>query len=933
MSPTHPHALTHFGRDSFPLRQLSRLALVLLALALGVSATQAAALRAVDLRCEYEPAPLAIDVPHPRLSWVLNGDDRAQRQTAYHLLVASTLDRLEENRADRWDSGRVESAEQNQIAYAGRSLSANDECVWKVRVWNQDGQAGPWSEPARWQMGLPAPSDWKARWIEGSGSDPLPLLRLTFEVARPVRRAVVHLSGLGHHELSLDGAKVGDHFLDPAWSVYERTVYYATHDLTARMSPGRHAFGVMLGKGFYRTTGDRRVHGVNADRPLKLILQAHLWFVDGSEQVVTSDANWRTAPGPITHSAILGGEDHDARRLPAGWDQPDFDDSAWAVAKETTGPGGALRAALAPPMKAFEEYPARQIDEPQPGVFVYDFGQNASAVPRLRVRGQAGQVLRLIPAEQRHGMSPRRNDGRGLVNQAGVGSPNYWQYTLRGGPAEVWTPRFNYSGFQYLQLEGAVPDGKPNPDGRPVVEDLVSVHVRGAAPVVGHFECSHPLFNQIDRIIDHAVRANLAHVLTDCPHREKLGWLEVAYLMGPSIAGRYDVSRFYAKVSRDCADSQGSDGNVPTVAPAYPAFSGGFAFTPEWGAAAVIVPWLLHEWYGDRGSLADAYPTMKRFVDHLRDTSTDLVPRPGLGDWYDYGHGKPVGASQFTPVELSAMATFHRCARVVAATAAVLGRTEDEREYTRLATRVATAFNQRYFDGRSEYQNHGSPQTANSMALATGITPADQTSAVLDRIVADLRARGNQQTAGDVGHAYLLQTLARGGRSDVIYDLTARTNLGSYGFIVGNGWTSMPEAWDADTGASMNHCMLGHIQEWFMGELGGLRPDPAAPGFRRVLIEPRPVGDLTWARASYESIRGTIATDWKLADGWFHLDLTVPPNTTARVTLPTTDPARVEEGGKPIGSVRGVKQDGTAPAATVLEVGSGRYRFRSPFPR
>jgi len=759
--------------------------------------------------------------------------------------------------------------------------------------------------------------------IPSSGG--LPLLRKNFALQQPASHAVIRVCGLGHFDLFLDGQKVGDHFLDPAWSVYEKTVYYSTFELSTELSAGAHTLGVMLGKGFYNTSGDRRVHGVNANRPLKLILEATFTSADGSRQTVLSDGSWKTAPGPITHSAILGGEDYDARRLPVGWDQPGFSDAAWQAVVETEGPGGTLRPALAPPMKFHEVFKPVGIDEPAPGIFVYDFGQNVSGVPRLRVRGQAGQSIRLVPAEQRHGMSPRRNDGKGRVNQAGVGKPNYFQYTLRGGAEESWTPQFSYTGFQYLEMEGGVPDGQPNPEGKPVVMALESAHVRSAARVIGAFECSNPLFNRIDRLVDWAVRGNLAHVLTDCPHREKLGWLEVAYLMGPSMAARYDLSRFLSKISRDCADSQRPDGLVPTVAPAYPAFQGGFAYTPEWGAAAVLVPWQAYEWYGDRATLAAAFPAMKGFVDYLEKTSPNLVPRPGLGDWYDYGHGKPVGASQFTPPELSAMATFYRCARTVADSARILGRDAEQRQYSELAARIAHAFNARYFDGAAEYKNHGSPQTANGMALALGLAPAGTEEAVLGRIIEDIRRRGNQQTAGDIGHWYLLRALAENGRSDVIFDLTARTNLGSYGFIVNSGWTSMPEAWDANTGASMNHCMLGHIQEWFFGWVAGIRPDPAGPGFQKFILDPHPVGDLTWARARHDSPHGRIASEWKRDGNNFDFKATVPSGAAALIRLPAENAASVSV----IGEGKGLQFLRFEKGAAVYDARPGEHHLTS----
>jgi hypothetical protein len=709
-------------------------------------------------------------------------------------------------------------------------------------------------------------------------------------------------------------------------------LFYSSHDITSQLQEGSNALGVMLGKGFYNTEGDRRVHGVHANRPLKLILQAHLFYQDGTEEVIASDGKWRTIPGPVTHSAILGGEDYDARAMPDGWRNPGFDDSAWQSAMETDRPGGALQAAYSPPLKKFEVFKPVRIDEPEKGIFVYDLGQNSSAIPRIKVRGQAGQKIKLSPAEQRHGSSDRRNDGRGLVNPAGVGSPNYWEYTLRGGESESWEPQFNYSGFQYIQVEGAVPEGRPNPNNLPVVEELVSIHVRSSAEIVGRFESSNPLLNAIDQNIDWAVRSNLSHVLTDCPHREKLGWLEVAYLMGPSIAGRYDLSRLYAKVARDCMDSQSPDGKVPTVAPSYPNFGDNpFTYTPEWGAASVIVPWQLYRWYGETRVLATNYESMRGYVQYMQATATGLVPKAGLGDWYDYG-GETKGAAQFTPVELSAMATFYRCTKIVSNAAGLLGKTDEQKQFADLASQIREAFNRKFYKGKGEYQNTGSPQTGHSMALVLGLVPEGDEQAVLDRVIGDIRARKNQQTAGDVGFPYLIEALGRFGRHDVLHDISTRTDMGSYGFIVNNGWTALPEAWDANTGASMNHCMLGHIQQWFLGSLAGIRPEPLEPGFARFIIAPEPVGRLTWARGEYQSIRGRIASAWKIDGVRFLLRVTIPPNSTAEVFLPSSKPELVQESGKPAAAATGVKFLREERGESVFEVGSGKYEFAvNPF--
>lgn len=906
-------------------------------LALGLLATTALAqLVPFDLRVESRPDPLGIDSPNPRFSWKLRGEGRGLSQSAYQILIASSRETLDQ--ADLWDSGKVAADQTINVRYAGKPLSSSQRCWWKVRAWDQAGQPSPWSAPASFVTGILPPQDWQAKWImraPAPAPESLPLFRKLIDIDKPVKQAVVHVCGLGHYELFLDGGKVGNRFLDPAWSVYEKTVYYGTYDPTAQLAPGKHAIGVMLGKGFYNTQGDRRIHGVNAKRPLKLILQLELTFADGSRRTVVSDSSWRSTPGPITHSAILGGEDYDARKLPPDWAKAPFDDSAWEAAVETQAPGGALRAGESPPMIALDVFKPARIDEPKPGVFVYDFGQNASAIPRLTVRGKPGQAVRLIPAEQRAGSAPRKNDGRGLVNQAGVGRPNYFQYTIATENSEIWSPQFTYSGFQYLQVEGAVPAGTTPPAGSdpPIIEELVSVHVRSASAAAGSFECSDERFNRIDRMIDWAVRSNLAHVLTDCPHREKLGWLEVSYLMGPSIAGRYDIHDLYAKVTRDIADSQKPDGQVPTVAPAYPAFSGSFAYTPEWGAAAVIVPWQIYQWYDDRELLDARFNSMTAFVEYMEKTSKDLVPAPGLGDWYDYGHGGRMGPSRFTPIDLTAMATFHRCARTVADAAMVLEKKEAQQRYDELARRIAEAFNKRFFDGIDQYKNTGSPQAANAMALVTGVVPRDKRGAVFERIIEDLRKRNSQQTAGDIAFWYLIQALAEEGRSDVLFEIADRRDIGSYGYILDNGWTSMPEAWDADTGASMNHCMLGHIQEWLFGWVGGLRPDPSAPGFKRFIVDPHPVGKLTSAKVSYESVRGPIQVSWQRTATAFELKVTVPPNTSAMVHVPATSAQRVLEGNAPASKAAGVRfvridpPRGKDSARAVFEVGSGSYVF------
>jgi alpha-L-rhamnosidase len=758
---------------------------------------------------------------------------------------------------------------------------------------------------------------------------PLPILRKSFPLDKPVRRATLHVSGLGQHRLFINGQPATNRFLDPAWSKYEETCYYNTYDVTPLLQQGANAFGVMLGKGYYSTAGDRRIHGTNIDRPLMLILQAHLEYEDGSEEVVVTDESWRWRDGPIIHDSILGGTDYDARGLPDGWATAGFDDSSWEAAASIVPDHGRLVAAFSPPLLTFEEFSPVSVEEPGPGYFVYDFGQNSSAIPRLRVKGPRGSTLRILYAEQRHGASPSHNDGKGRVDQSGIHTPNFIEYTLSGEGEETWYPDFFYTGFQYLEVTGAVPEGEENPDGKPVLLDLVSMHVRAAAEPVGTFACSDPMYGRIDTMIDWAVRSNLAHVLTDCPQREKLGWLECSHLLWSSIAYRYDLSSFAPKITRDMRDSQEASGLIPTVAPSYPSFTGGFHYTPEWGAAGVLVPWYTYRWYGDRRTLEESFDTMKRFVDYMRDTSTELVPLAGLGDWYDYGHGERLGPSRFTPTDLSAMAIFHECARTVAAAAKVLGFAKEHATYTELAHDIRLAFNKRFYEGEGLYQNRGSPQTANAMALVCGLVEDSERTKVVEQIVRDLEQRGWQQTSGDVGYRFLLRALADAGRSDAIFNILQRTELGSYRFLVNAGWNTLPESWNANRGNSMNHCMLGHIQEWFVHDLAGIQPDADAIAFDLFHIRPETNGPITSASARFDSPRGIIVSDWQMNGDVLQMKVTIPVNTRARIHIPAADADTITAGGRPLSETEGLILRGHENGIALVEAGSGTYHFTS----
>jgi hypothetical protein len=459
----------------------------------------------------------------------------------------------------------------------------------------------------------------------------------------------------------------------------------------------------------------------------------------------------------------------------------------------------------------------------------------------------------------------------------------------------------------------------------PVVESLEGVVVHSASEAVGEFSSSNELFNRIHTLVRWAQVSNMMSVLTDCPHRERLGWLEQYHLNGPSLRYEFDLAALYTKGMNDMADSQTAEGLIPDIAPEYVQFQGGFRDSPEWGSAFLLGAWQQYEWTGDRELLRRHYAAMQRYVAYLGSRSQHFIVSHGLGDWYDLGP-QPPGVAQLTPVPLTATAFYYADAAVLAKVARVLGNADDAGKYEELARRIGEAFNQRFLDPARHQYAPGS-QCANSIPLAMGLAPPEHRAAVLDAVVQDVSRHGDSLTAGDVGYRYLLRALAEGGRSDVIYAMNNQSARPGYGYQLQRGATSLTEAWDAGRRSSQNHFMLGHIIEWFYHDLAGIGSDASAPAFKKIVIRPATPGDLAWVKASYKSIYGVIESHWTLTNGKFMLEVTIPPNTTATVYVPAQAGAQVTESGKPADHALGVKYLRWEDGAAVYEVASGTYSF------
>jgi len=686
----------------------------------------------------------------------------------------------------------------------------------------------------------------------------------------------VLVSGAGFHELRINGRKVGDHVLAPAWTNYRATMQYEAFDVTDLLKRGANAIGIMLGNGFYNVAGGRYAKYTGSFGQPRMALMLHLEYFNGTSRDIVSDSSWRVHDGPITFSCIYGGEDYDARLEMPGWDQPGFDDKDWSKPAGMEGPGGVMRVQSSPPVQVMRRFQPLKITQPKPGIFVYDLGQNFAGWPAIVAKGPAGARIKMIPGELLN--------AEGLVTQRSSGGPNSFTYTLKGGEPEAWSPRFTYYGFRYVQVE----------DPAHALREMEGQFLHLGTGPIGSFHSSNERFDKISLLIQNAIASNLNHVLTDCPHREKLGWLEQTYLMGPSMLYSWDLRRFYPKMLRDIREAQLTSGLIPDIAPEYVAFRGGFRDSPEWGSAGVLVPWLAWNWYGDRQTLAESYDSMRGYTTYLGTQTKDGLLTYGLGDWYDIGPKAP-GYSQLTPQGITATATYWEDLRVLENTARLLGRTPEAEAWAAKRAATGEAFQKAFYRDAEKTYATGS-QTSLALPLALGMAPEEARPALADKLVADIQARGNHTSAGDIGYRYVLAALTQAGRDDVVFDMANNPVGPSYAGQLAAGATALTEAWDASPESSNNHLMLGHIQEWFYAGLGGIRLDPASPGLRNVRIEPMPVGDVEWVKVSWEMFRGRLEVDWKKEAGGLKLLLSLPPGMTADVKLPGGPVRRVGSG-------------------------------------
>ncbi len=798
------------------------------------------------------------------------------------------------NIGDMWASGKVASEDVAGILYQGKPLASDKTYFWKVRYYDSKGMASEWSAVARFDTGLFHATDWQGHWIGGANQ-----LRKEFTLPEAPARARIFLSGLGYSELRINGRKVGNHVLDPGWTAFEKRDLYVTYDVAPYLRKGANAIAIMLGQGWFK----RRA----------ALAQLNVELAGGGTFRLATDTSWQTAPGPILEDSVYDGETYDARRETPGWDRPGYAGDGWKPAVLEQPPGGVLSAQLMPPIEVTDTLVPRKLTSVEPGVYVYDLGQNISGWVQLKVEGPAGTTVRLRHAELIY--------PNGAINVENLRTARATDvYILKGGGPETYHPRFTYHGFRYVELTGF--------PGTPTLDTLRAKVVRTAVPTTGGFSCSNDTLNQIQKIAVWGIKTNLHSVPTDCDQRdERKGWMADAHLAAETALFNFDIAPVYRNFLRSIHDEQDAQGAVPDTVP----FAGGGRVSdPAWGTAYPLIAWYVYLYTGDRQILEQHYDGLKAWAQNLKSRSQgDIVGAGPYGDWV------PIAP---TRGDLVSTAYYYYSVETVAKVAEVLGKTADAAAYHQLGDQIKTAFDRRFWDQTNRCYSNDT-QTAQALPLFLDMAPQAHAGAAEARMLRDIVYSNNTHlTTGILGIKYMMEVLAEH-NPDVAYELASQTTYPSWGYMLERGATTLWELWQEKTGPSMNshnHPMLGSVGAYFYKHLAGIQPVSSAPGFRRIVMRPTVVRDLEWASGTVDSVRGPITSDWRRNGSGLEWKVVVPFGSEAEIHMPRFNLRNIQitESGQSVwkndryqAGVAGITGAAQSGEEIVVTAGSGEYHF------
>jgi alpha-L-rhamnosidase len=884
-------------------------------------------LKVRDLTVEYKKNPTGIDTRKPRFSWKITGTGTGIMQTAYSIRVAT--DQKFPKSKMIWQSGKRGSDESVLIEYNGPALKSGQKYFWQVKVWDNKKRQSKWSETAYWETGLLSPSDWKAKWIEMQGDTlryaPSPHFRKEFSVTKPVAKATVYVTSHGLYELHLNGKKVGDQVLTPGWTSYGKRLQYQVFDVTNQVTRGKNAIGAVLGDGWYRGTLGWSNNWSIYGKRLGLLMQLRIIYADGSEDLIITDETWEcNNDGAIRMSDIYNGEEYDAGKKLTGWNRPDYNDQSWEKVR-TGNYSNNLIASESVPVRKIEEIKPVKIFTTPNGSLVADMGQNMVGWIRLKVTGPKGTVITVRHAEvlDKYGEFYTENLRSAKAQ---------FNYTLSGAGEEIYEPRFTFFGFRFIEVTGF--------PGILSADNITGVVVHSDMRPTGTFECSNPLLNQLQHNIKWGQKGNFVDVPTDCPQRdERLGWTGDAQAFSRTAAFNHNVAPFFTKWLKDVALDQKPGGEIPDVIPDVLNRQDAKTASPSagWGDVAVIVPWTMYTVYGDRHLLEEQYPSMKAWVEYIRNRAgEDYIWNGGskYGDWLFYhppvnNHSEPDG---HTDHDFIATAFYAYSTSLLADAAKELGKTDDQKYYRELFNKIKTVFINEYVTPAGRVGTNS--QTSYVLAIMFDLLPENLREKAAQFLVDDIKSRRNHLSTGFLGTPFLCHVLTQTGHSDVAYDLLLQETYPSWLYPVRMGATTIWERWDGqktdstfqDAGMnSFNHYAYGAIGDWMYRVSAGL--DAKSPGYKKLLIKPYISDKLTYVKATFESLYGTVVSGWERKEGKIIVKVIIPANTTAEILLPEGDPEQISESGTAVMGNRKLLSAGKENGRTAITAGSGEYLF------
>ena len=895
--------------------------LFLLSLALFASG-----IRVQNLRCEYLINPQGIDALQPRLSWIIESDQRGVKQTACQILVSASLDNLSKDQGELWDSGKKNTDQNTQLTYAGGPLKSGMAYFWKVRIWDSEGKISSWSKPAQWSMGIIDPAQWHAKWIGVHQNDSSEYarpryIRKEFTANKIIRRATIYATALGLYEIHLNGQRVGDQLLTPEWTNYTKRVQVQTYDVTKQVYKGANALGVILGNGWYSGGWQKwkgKLEAIYGKEPL-LLAQLDVEYTNGEHQIIGTDGTWEgTANGPLQFAGIYEGVTYDARKESSGWDKPGFKSSQWNPVSLPQ-PGidfkiGKLVGQRGNPIRITQEIKPVSISEPKPGIYVFAFDQNIVGWCRFKFRGHAGDTLTFQHGEM------RELNGRVFLGNLTVVKKHRIQldkYVFKSDKEETFEPNFTYHGFQYVEVKGLKE--------KPTLDCLTGLIFHSDCPEVGKFTCSEPLLNKLAENIQWSQRGNYMGIPTDCPQRnERCGYTGDAQFFMRAAVYNMDVAAFFSRWLVDvCEEAQMPDGHFADHAPT---FGPGDGPNIGWSDAGIICPYEIYQTYGDTTIIREHYAAMKRNLDWISAQSTNFIytGKVGNGDWLsnDGGASKEVIGTAYAAFDYKLMAEM----------ASAIGEKKDALAFSNQFKNIKSAFVKTYLDNDGRIINCS--QSGYALAFTMGLVPEPLTEKMSQYFVDEVKRFDWHPRTGFIGTPRLLPGLHIAGKDEDAYKTLLTKSAPSWLYPVSVGATTIWERWDAWDGVnpqggmnSLNHYSFGAVGEYLYRIIGGISQEK--PGYKSIRIEPIIKDGLTHATTSYCSIQGEIATAWKTEGKNLTIDVMIPANTDASVYIPTKNPNLVTESENSMTNAKGVILMKFENNKAIYRIGSGRYHFQS----